>query len=80
MSRRQQQRQADQAELQAFEQQQQQAQAAVAAAPVAPAPQQTPGLGTDTISQLERLQALRDSHVLSDEEFETQKARILQTG
>ena len=40
-----------------------------AAAP--PAPQD------DTVSQLERLGALRDQGVLTDEEFQAQKAKIL---
>jgi hypothetical protein len=42
-------------------------------AAAAPAPQE------DTISQLERLGALKDQGVLTEEEFEAQKAKILGT-
>jgi hypothetical protein len=47
----------------------------VQAAPpqAAPAPQQ------DVVSQLERLGALRDQGVLTEEEFQAQKAKILGT-
>jgi hypothetical protein len=41
--------------------------------PPAPAPQQ----GGDTISQLKDLAELKNQGVLTEEEFETQKARIL---
>ena len=44
-----------------------------AAAAAAPASQD------DTISQLERLGALKDQGVLTDEEFQAQKAKILGT-
>lgn len=50
-----------------------------APAPAAPAPA-APAGGRDVelmISQLERLGALRDSGVLTEHEFEAQKARIL---
>jgi hypothetical protein len=42
--------------------------------PAAAAP---PGPQVDTVSQLERLGALRDQGVLTDEEFQAQKAKIL---
>jgi hypothetical protein len=39
---------------------------------------QAPNLaGVDVVSELERLAALRDKGVLTDLEFETQKAKIL---
>jgi hypothetical protein len=44
-----------------------------AAAPAAPAP---PGAG-DTIAQLKQLGELRDSGVLTEEEFQAQKAKLL---
>ncbi len=47
--------------------------AAVAPPPPAPVPQE------DTISQLERLGALKDQGVLTEEEFQAQKAKILGT-
>ncbi len=43
-------------------------------APAAPAP---PTVGPDMVKQLTDLAALRDSGVLTDEEFAAQKARIL---
>jgi hypothetical protein len=47
----------------------------VAAAPAyAPAPQ---GGGDDTLEQLKKLGDLRDSGVLTDEEFAAQKAKLL---
>ena len=51
----------------------QRVQPAAPAAAAAPAPQQ------DTISQLERLGALKDQGVLTEEEFQAQKAKILGT-
>ena len=88
-ARRQQQAANDRAEMDAYEQQQQQAQMQAAAqqaaaqqaaqqpaqpayAPAAPAAPQV-----DIVSQLERLGALRDSGVLTDDEFAAQKAKIL---
>lgn len=51
-----------------------------AAAAQAAAPQATPAAGVDNmITQLKQLGELRDAGVLTDEEFETQKARILAT-
>ncbi len=57
--------------------------ASVTAAPVrtyvppSPAPAPVPQPQTDTVSQLERLQRLRESGALTDAEFETQKRRLL---
>lgn len=49
-----------------------------AGAPAAPPPEPAPaGGGDDALDQLERLAKLRDSGVLTDAEFEEQKARIL---
>jgi hypothetical protein len=46
----------------------------------APAPAATAGSGgTDTVAELERLAKLRDSGALTDAEFETQKAKMLDT-
>jgi membrane protease subunit (stomatin/prohibitin family) len=42
-------------------------------------PQQAAPSQDDTISQLERLGALKDQGVLTDEEFQAQKAKILGT-
>ncbi len=39
--------------------------------------QQTAGAGTDVASQLEKLAGLRDQGVLSAQEFEAQKAKLL---
>ena len=61
------------AEQQVQGQQVQYAQPAPAAAAPAPAAQD------DTISELERLGALKDQGVLTDEEFQAQKAKILGT-
>ena len=47
-------------------------------APAAPPPQQAPApAGGDMLTQLKQLGELRDSGVLTEEEFEAQKARIL---
>jgi Short C-terminal domain len=43
----------------------------------APAPQAAPAQGSDTISQLKDLADLKSQGVLTDQEFEAQKARIL---
>jgi len=45
----------------------------------ATAPAPAPASQDDTISQLERLGALKDQGVLTEEEFEAQKAKILGT-
>jgi membrane protease subunit (stomatin/prohibitin family) len=68
VSRRQSNRWAEQDEAQYQEQQQQQQPAPAAAAPPA----------TDSLEQLKQLGELRDSGVLTDAEFEAQKAKILQ--
>jgi len=46
-------------------------------APPPPAPAPAAASGSDVITQLEKLGSLRDSGVLTDEEFAAQKARIL---
>jgi len=82
MSRRQQGKAQQAAEAEAYEQQQQQAQidaqvaAAVAAqAPAAPAP--AAAGGGDVIAQLTQLGELKAQGILSEAEFEAQKAKIL---
>lgn len=74
--------------MEAYDQAQQQVQAEHAqyAQPVAyaqpapaPAPAAAPASQEDTISQLERLGALKDQGVLTEEEFQAQKAKILGT-
>jgi Short C-terminal domain len=40
-------------------------------------PQPAPAPATDVVSQLQQLAALKDQGILTDEEFATQKARIL---
>jgi hypothetical protein len=45
----------------------------------APPPQAAPAPQQDVVSQLERLGALRDQGVLTEEEFQAQKAKILGT-
>ena len=76
-----------QAEAQAYEQEQMQAQqaamaqqaAAAAPPPPPPAPAAAPagGISDDTIAQLERLAALKQQGILTDAEFEAQKAKLL---
>ena len=51
----------------------------VAYAQPAPAPAAAAPTQEDTISQLERLGALKDQGVLTEEEFQAQKAKILGT-
>lgn len=72
VSRRQANRWQDQADAQAY--QQQQAQAPAPPPPPAPAPSSG---GGDTIEQLKQLGELRDAGVLTDAEFEAQKAKVL---
>jgi hypothetical protein len=72
VSRRQANRWSDQADQQYYEQQYYEQQAAAAAAPP-PAP----AGGTDTVEQLKQLAELRDQGILTDEEFNAQKAKIL---
>jgi hypothetical protein len=50
---------------------------AYAPPPPAPAPAPAPAAAPDPIEQLKQLAQLHDSGVLTDEEFATQKARIL---
>jgi len=57
--------------------QQQQQQQYYEAPPPAPAPAPAPAQGGDTISQLKDLADLKSQGVLTEEEFEAQKARIL---
>lgn len=89
VARRQQARAAQSQEAQAYEAQQQEAamqaaaqqaaaqQAAQQAAYAPPAPVAAPPAGGDMIAQLTQLGQLRDSGVLTEAEFEAQKARLL---
>jgi len=63
------------AEAQAYEQQV--AQQPMAAAPAAPAPAAAAEAGMSHVEQLQQLAALREQGVLTDAEFETEKAKIL---
>jgi hypothetical protein len=81
VARRQQGRAQQAADAQAYEQQQQLAaqqayaeQAAPQAAAASPAPT---AAGTDIITQLKELGALKEQGILTDDEFAAQKARIL---
>jgi hypothetical protein len=70
------------AEAQAYEQEQQQLQmqamAQQAAAEQAAAQQAAaPAGGTDVVAQLQQLAALKDQGILTQEEFDAQKAKIL---
>ncbi|TRV78042.1 SHOCT domain-containing protein [Streptomyces sp. 130] len=59
---------------------QQEAEQYAAQQPVAPAPQPVappPAPGGDVVGQLERLAALKQQGILTDAEFEAQKARLL---
>ena len=58
-------------------QQNQQAQAAAPAAPVAPAAPAPAAGGDDLVSQIQQLAQLRDSGVLSQEEFDAAKQKLL---
>jgi len=83
VSRRQAGRWAQQEDAQAYQQQQQQAYQQQAyqqqyAPPPPPAPAPDAGGGTDDlIEQLDKLGKLRDGGVLTDAEFEAQKAKLL---
>jgi transcription initiation factor TFIID subunit TAF12 len=82
MSRRQQAKAQDAAEAQAYEQQQQQAQidaaAAAAVAAQAPPPPAAPaGGGEDVVAQLTKLGELKAQGILTEEEFNAQKAKLL---
>ncbi|SDY70887.1 Short C-terminal domain-containing protein [Herbiconiux ginsengi] len=66
----------------AAQQQQEQINAAAAAAvaaqqPAAPAPAPAPAGGTDIIAELQKLAALKDQGILTDEEFSAAKAKLL---
>ena len=79
--RRQQQKWSDQDQQEMYEQQAayNQGVAAAQAAP-APAPAPAPASGADTddlIAQLEKLGSLREQGILTDAEFEAQKAKVL---
>jgi Short C-terminal domain len=74
VSRRQANRWSQQEEAQYYEQQQQYAQPAPAPPPP-PAP--APAAAPDPIEQLTRLAALKDQGILTDAEFQAQKAKIL---
>jgi hypothetical protein len=86
MSKHQQAKSQEAAQAQAYQQEQQQAamQAAAdqavanaqAAAPPPP-PAAAPAGGDDPVAQLERLAALKQQGILTDAEFEAQKAKIL---
>ena len=76
MSHRQQAKSQQAAEAQASAQQQQQA-AADQAAASAPPPPPPAAAGEDPVAQLERLAALKQQGILTDAEFEAQKAKIL---
>ena len=74
------------AEAQAYEAQQQQAamqaaadQAVANAQAAAPPPAAAPAAEDDTIAQLERLASLKQQGILTDAEFEAQKAKLLGT-
>jgi hypothetical protein len=72
VSRRQANRWASQDEAQYYQQQQQYQQQQYAAPPPAPAPE-----AADPIAQLKELAELRSQGILTDAEFDAQKARIL---
>jgi len=86
VQRRQQARADQQYEAQQYEAQQQQAQmdaaaaqavaAQQAAAPAAPAPA-APAGGTDIVAELQKLGALHQQGILSDDEFAAAKAKLL---
>jgi hypothetical protein len=69
VSRRQANRWASQEEQQYYEQQQY--------AQPAPAPAPQPAAAPDTVTQLKQLAELKDQGILTDAEFEAQKAKIL---
>jgi putative oligomerization/nucleic acid binding protein len=76
VSRRQANRWQQQADAQAYEQQQQQQ---YAPPPPAPAPAAAPAASSsdDMIEKLQKLGELRDQGVLTEAEFEAQKAKVL---
>jgi hypothetical protein len=75
VSRRQANRWADQADAQAYQQMPPQA---YAAPPPPPAPAPPPAAGMDDLTaELERLAALRNQGILTDDEFSAAKAKLL---
>jgi hypothetical protein len=72
VQRRQQARADEKYEAQQYEAQQQQA--AAQAPPAAPA---APAGGTDIVAEIQKLAALRDQGILSDDEFAAAKAKLL---
>jgi hypothetical protein len=56
---------------------QQQAAFDAGAASVQAAPPRTPGAGGDLVAELQKLAALKESGILTDEEFSAAKARLL---
>lgn len=87
MQRRQQDKANQQYEAQQYEAQQQQAQmdaaaaqalaAQQAAAPTAPAAPAAPAGGVDVVGELQKLAALREQGILTDDEFAAAKAKLL---
>lgn len=83
VSRHQQAKADQQYEAQQYEAQQQQAamdaaaQQAVAQQAAAQAPPPAPAGGTDLVAELQKLGALREQGILSDEEFAAAKAKLL---
>ena len=78
VSRRQANRWTQQSEAQAYEQQQQQYYAPPPQyAQPAPAPAPAPAAAPDPIEQLKELAELKNQGILTDAEFQAQKARIL---
>lgn len=78
VSRRQAGRWADQADAQAYQQQQQYAPPPQQYAPPPPAPVAAAGpSGEDLITQLEKLGELRDKGILTQAEFDAEKAKLL---
>jgi hypothetical protein len=78
VARRQNERWANQADAEAYQQEQAYAQQQ-AYAPPPPAPAAAPA-GGDMMSQLRELASLKDAGILTDAEFEAQKAKILAQG
>jgi hypothetical protein len=75
VSKHQQAKSQEAAQAQAYQQEQQQAAMQAAAPP--PPPAAAPAGGDDPVAQLERLAALKQQGILTDAEFEAQKAKIL---
>ena len=77
VSRRQANRWTQQSEAQAYEQQQQYYAPPPQYAQPAPAPAPAPAAAPDPIEQLKQLAELKNQGILTDAEFQAQKARIL---